>query len=268
MSRRTFLKVLGAAAAGALVAPSVAATYDFVVERPLFRVSRLESPVTVAWLSDIHYGPFIRAGSIAAWFDAALSEAPDVIVLGGDQADRMAPRDTTPLLEQVARLRAPLGVYAVRGNHDHSRFGEALDAFEIELAAAGVETLVNRGIVLRDDCYLAGIDDFSRGEPDVTRALAHWPEGMPCLLASHNPDVLPEVPPAVDLTVCGHTHGGQVVLPLIGPIATSSEYGRRFLEGRVEAPARGYVGRGLGVAHLPVRVNCPPELTLLTLIPG
>ena len=267
MSRRTFLKVLGAATAGALAAPAVAATYDFVIERPLFRTSGLEAPLTVAWLSDMHYGPFVRAGSIASWVDATLAASPDVILLGGDQVDRLAPSDSGPLLEEVARLRAPLGVYAVRGNHDYSRFGDAIAGFEIELAAAGVETLVNRGTVLRDDIYLAGVDDFIRGEPDLPRTLSGRPEGMPCLVMSHNPDVLPDVPQTVDLTVCGHTHGGQVVLPLIGPIATSSDHGRRFLEGRVEGPARGYVGRGLGVAHLPVRVNCPPELTLLTLMP-
>ncbi len=268
MSRRTFLKVLGAGLVGALAAPAVAATYDFVIEAVEIGIEGLEAPLRAAWLSDMHYGPYIRGGSIATWVDATLAASPDLILLGGDQVDRFAPGDVAPLLDQLGRLRAPLGVYAVRGNHDHARFPRALEDFEAELTAVGVVTLVNQGRSVRDDLFLAGLDDYLRGEPRLDQALAQRPGGSPCLLMSHNPDVLPGVPPDVDLTICGHTHGGQVVLPFIGPLVTSSDYGSRFAAGHVESPVSGYVGRGLGVAHLPVRVNCPPELTLLTLTPA
>ena len=268
MSRRTFLRIVGGGLVAAAVVPAVAATYDFVVEEVALSMDGLAAPLRLAWLSDMHFGPFVRAGSIAAWVDVTLDIRPDLILLGGDQVDRLAPRDLSPLLEELGRLRAPLGVYAVRGNHDHARFGDAIAHFDGELRAAGIETLVNRGTMLRDELYLAGIDDFGRGEPRLDRALAERPAASPCLLMSHNPDVLPDVPTSVDLTLCGHTHGGQVVLPLIGPPITSSRYGRRFAEGAVSAPVKGYVTRGLGVAHVPIRINCPPELTLVTLVPS
>ena len=101
-----------------------------------------------------------------------------------------------------------------------------------------------------------------------TDALAERPPAAPTLLLSHNPDLLPLVPNGVDLTLCGHTHGGHVRLPGIGPIVTSSAYGRRFAAGWVRTPALGYVSRGPGVGVLPVRWDCPPEVTLLTLSPA
>ena len=79
--------------------------------------------------------------------------------------------------------------------------------------------------------------------------------------------MLPEVPTDVGLTLSGHTHGGQVVLPGLGALQTSSRYGDRFLAGWVQGPARGYVSRGLGVTSIPVRINCPAELTILDLMP-
>jgi len=259
------LWLIGAAVA-AVAGAGVAGAYRFQVVRQQLPVRGLRRPLRLALLADLHYGQYIRAGSVARWVDATLAERPDLIVLDGDLVDEDLSEDTRALLAELGRLRAPLGTFAVWGNHDH-RSVRDLPAFAAALATAGVRVLVNGGARVRDDLYLAGIDDYRTGRPDLAAALAGR-DGMPCVLLSHNPDVLPEVPEDVSLTLSGHTHGGQVCLPFVGPLITSSAYGRRFAQGWVHGPARGYVTRGLGVTLIPVRVACPAELTVMDLTPA
>ena len=242
--------------------------YRFQVERIEAPMPGLREPLRLAYLTDLHYGPFIGRGSLAAWIDATLALAPDAVLLGGDLVDVMQRGPLDALLEQLVRLRAPLGVWGVWGNHDRNRLRGDLEAFERALGDAGVRMLRNRGAYLREDLYLAGLDDLRTGRPDLAATLAERPADVPCMLLSHNPDVLPSVPDTVALTLCGHTHGGQVQLPFIGPVVTSSRYGRRFASGWVRGPALGYVSRGLGVSQLPVRFDCPAELTHATLLPA
>lgn len=242
--------------------------YRFRVDTIDAPLPGLRTPLHAAWLCDMHFGPFIRAGSIAKWVDSALDLAPDVILLGGDMVDVRSHDDLAPLLEHLARLEAPLGVFAIWGNHDVRRFRSARPVFEAMLAQAGITVLRNSSTRLRDDLHLMGLDDLRTGRPDLAATLDDMPDGVGTVLLSHNPDVLPEVPTSVGLTLCGHTHGGQVRLPGIGPLVTSSHYGSRFAHGWVDGPARGYVSRGLGVSQLPIRLNCPPELTSLRLTPA
>lgn len=265
--RRALQWVLGAAGSLAAGGAAVGAAYRFGVTRYHAPLKGLRRPLRVALLADLHYGPFIRARSVAAWVDAVNRERPDLIVLDGDLVDEDVGNGTRPLLDELGRLEAPLGAYAVWGNHDHRRVAD-LGRFATLLLGAGVEVLVNRGVRVRDDLYLAGIDDLRTGRPDLDAALAGRPAGFATVLLSHNPDVLPRVPVDVGLTLSGHTHGGQVCIPGFGPIVTSSQYGRRFAHGWVDGPARGYVTRGLGVTLLPIRVACPAELTILDLAPA
>ena len=267
LSRRTFLAWMGVGAVGALTGAVglVADTYRFRVEPVTVELPGLRAPVRVAWLCDLHYGPFIRGNTVAAWVDAALALSPDLILLGGDMVDHRAPRDVAPLLEQLGRLRAPLGTFAIRGNHEYHWSGD-LDRFEADLAGLGVPVLVNQGRMLRDDLYLAGADDRQVGSRQMRQALAQCEPESACLLASHQPDLLPRVPEAVGFTLMGHTHGGQVRVPGFPPLMPRSRLG--LDAGLFRTPAFGYVSRGLGVAHLPVRINCPAELTLATLLPA
>lgn len=241
--------------------------YRFGVVRERAPLAGLHAPLRVAWLTDLHHGRYVRTPSVRAWVDAALAEAPDLVLLGGDLVDqRPGSDDDEELVAELARLRAPLGVLAVWGNHDRSRFRTS-DHFGVMLGSVGIEVLVNRGVQVRPDLHVAGIDDLRVGRPDLAAALRDRPGVGATLLASHNPDALPTVPLDVGLTLSGHTHGGQVVLPGVGALFTSSQYGDRFLAGWVEGPARGYVSRGLGVSTLPVRINCPAELAILDLDP-
>lgn len=267
LSRRAFLAWMGVGAVGALTGAVrlVADTYSFRVEPITADLPGLRAPVRVAWLCDLHYGPFIRASTVAVWVDATLALSPDLILLGGDMVDYLAPHDVTPLLDQLARLRAPLGTFAIRGNHEYHWSGD-LERLEANLAGLGVPVLVNQGRMLRDDLHLAAADDRPVRRNQLVQALVAREPGSASLFLSHQPDLLPRVPAEVDFTLMGHTHGGQVRVPGFPPLMPRSRLGLNA--GLFRTPAFGYVSRGLGVAHLPIRINCPAELTLATLLPA
>ena len=284
LTRREFLAraLAGSAAVTALGGVGAAQVYRFGVTRQGAPLPGLRAPLRVAFLTDLHYGPFIGAASVRAWVDATNLERPDLILLGGDHMDRHVRGNTAPLLRELARLRAPLGVYGVWGNHDYAAFGraragrtasweEARAAHAAAFAGAGITILRNEGRAVRDDLFLGGTDDFLQGEPDPGAALAGAGERA-TLRLSHHPDQLPELPRAAGLALCGHTHGGQVRLPLIGAVAPllPSRYGARFdigwKQGAFGTPA--YVSRGLGVSGVPLRNLCGPEVLLLTLRPA
>ncbi len=257
---------LWAGAPVAVTAQMVSNVYRFEVTSVRRPVLTLREPVRVAFLCDFHYGVYVRRGSIEAWVDAAMAHDPDLVLIGGDLVDGLVAADIEPLVGELARLRAPLGVYATWGNHDYIRFDD-LTPFADALAGCGVTVLCNRGVQVRDDLHLAGLDDWSQGAPDVDDALRERPDAGACLLVSHDPDSLSAIPPDVDLTLCGHTHGGQIHVPGLGALVKASPYAQRFVRGWTRQRALGYVSRGLGVGVVPFRLNCPPELTLLELTP-
>lgn len=225
----------------------------------------LERPLRVAHLTDLHYGPYIQEGSVRTWVEATLAEEPDLILITGDFVDT---QDTEPLMRQLLRLDAPLGVWGVWGNHDYAQFGHSIPILHQALDAAGIRILNNEGVRVRSDLYLAGVDDLWKGEPQLDAALATRGTYGACLLMSHNPDLLPNVPPSVTLTLSGHTHGGQIKVPGFGPLVTASSYGRRFAEGWITTPAHAFVSRGLGFSLLPLRYACPAEIVILELVPA
>ncbi len=272
MDRRTFLKLAVGSAPLLLGLRARAAAYSFELPRYRRSVRGLQRDVRVAFLTDLHLGPYMGRKQLEEWVEATVALAPDVVLLGGDLVDQMYAGDLREVVELLPLLSSPLGVYAVLGNHDRTKY-RRLGPLEDALQAAGVTLLRNEGTLIRDDLYLAGLDDWRTGHPDAARALAAAPVGengdhAARLFLSHNPDAIPHLPEGIDLLLAGHTHGGQVRLPLIGPLVTSSEYGRRFAEGWVDAPMPAFVSRGLGVSMLPFRLFCPPELVLLELRPA
>lgn len=245
----------------------------------------LRSPLRVAFLTDLHYGLYVFSNRVRTWVKAANAAQPDLILLGGDLMDVEAETDFVPLLTELARLRAPLGVLGVWGNHDYGSFGrykygffghgpgqpnwqQQREFFTEALARSGITMLLNAGRAVREDLWIGGVDDLIWGKPDVAAALGAA-NGRATLLLSHNPDVLPNLPQPVGLVLCGHTHGGQIRLPLIGAPFVPSEYGQKYAMGWVQGahstPA--YVSRGLGTTGIPLRNLCMPELTVFTLTP-
>ncbi len=219
--------------------------------------------VTVLLITDPHAGPFVSPPMLLQAFRRLQSVEPDLILLGGDiVSSRVEEFETHG--EAFRALRAPLGVFAVLGNHDHytarpARLRELLDR-------AGIAVLHNRAVALRRrgaELWLAGIDDALVGRPDLDLALAET--RPPVVLLSHHPDPFFDAARrGVSLMLSGHTHGGQVRIPGLPVLVRQSRF--RLDEGRYRTGrSELVVSRGLGAVGFPWRVACPPEGVLLRL---
>ena len=232
---------------------------------------------TVAFVTDTHHGPGVSLVYLEEVVALTNALRPDLVALGGDYVQRSRfhhfqargshRRYIAPGVAVLAGLRAPLGRFAVLGNHDRK---ESVMLTRRALAENDLTELTNAGVWLErggSRLRLCGVDDWATGRPDLRRALGDARSDDACLLLSHNPDFVEHIrDPRVDLVLSGHTHGGQVVLPLIGAPVTASRYGQKYVRGLVQGPsARVYVSRGVGTIGPPVRLGCPPEVTLLTL---
>jgi len=224
-------------------------------------------------LSDLHGGGWPQLQETAARLRlvgecrSAASLDPDIIIFTGDLA-AVGPGCTEAVAQLLGDLSAADGIIAVLGNHDHW-IGE--ERVVKALSAAGVRVLLNsHSAVSREGAalYFAGVKDasYSRRD-DLPAALDGIPRDAPVLLLSHTPGIVNEPLSArAFLTLSGHTHGGQVVLPCIGPVHVPSRVERRFASGLHQINGRWlFVNRGLGEIFPPIRVNCPPEIALLTL---
>jgi uncharacterized protein len=292
LNRRAFLRLIasgtalavGGASGGGTVYAGFTSAHRFDISRHALKLVGLKKPVRVAQLTDFHYGNDHGLNELMTWINAAMLEKPDLILLTGDLLDTwVEPEVLDALVPVLAKLKAPLGVFAVVGNHDFFRFYDPkLDqvmlgskAVQSRLERAGIHVLVNDGVRVRDDLFLAGVDDLWEGKPDAARALRGASAKGATLLMSHNPDLLPDVPETVGLTLCGHTHGGQVRVPgLPFTFYSVSKYGERFQQGFVRggadgrSGAMGFVSRGLGTSGIPMRLFCPAELVVLNLEPA
>lgn len=272
-TRRGFLARSATGAAGVGLAGSAYPLLEarwLRVTRRTVEVARLPSSfrgTSVAFLSDLHHGPFVGLDYLRDAIDRTNSLRPDLVLLGGDYVSA-SPRYFAPVCEEMARLRAPLGRFATLGNHDVRESGPICRS---ELARVGLELLDNRGVHLRrggDRLFIAGVADLWTERPDVAWALADSRDGDATVVVSHNPDYAEySRDPRVSLMICGHTHGGQVAVPGVGAIVLPSRFGRKYSGGLVRAPAHPvFVGRGVGTSGPPVRFYCRPEIVLLTLV--
>ena len=187
--------------------------------------------------------------------------AGDYVVSGARGGDFVPPERTASLL---SKLEAPLGVFAVLGNHDHWYDGPRVRrAFE----SAGIRVLENENVRVEGegfDFWLVGIGDLMAGNPDVAGALAGLPQEGAAIALTHNPDLFPEITDRVALTLAGHTHGGQVDFPFWGAPVVPSRFGERYVRGHVVEQGRHlFVTSGLGTSILPVRFRVPPEIAIL-----
>lgn len=232
-------------------------------EIPIAGLPEAFAGLRVLLVTDLHAGPFLRRRSLAAACRRLQALEPDLILLGGDLLTGHL-KEFRDIAHALDELRAPLGRFAVLGNHDH--YAGSTLRIRRWLDACGVETLHNRSVRLERGgagLTLAGIDDHLVGDPDLDAAL----DGAepPVLLLSHNPDVFFDAARAgVALTLAGHTHAGQIRLPGLPVLVRQSRY--RLDEGRYRFEGSELlVSRGLGAVGLPWRLHCPPEAVLLTL---
>jgi uncharacterized protein len=289
LSRRGLLKAgVGLAAFGGLVMPSTAAYAAAVAANDLIVTNyRLSPPgwrkgqrLTITVIADIHAGgPNMGIARVREVVDAAQALKSDLIVVLGDYfATHRFVTERVPAAAwsaELARLRAPLGVYAILGNHD---WWYGLDAVRGAFANIPVPLMENDAALIGKEgerFWLAGLGDqlahwigHSRfeGVDDLPGTLARVTTGHPVLLMAHEPDIFTQVPERVALTVSGHTHGGQVRIPFLWPHLVPSAYGERFAYGHiVEGGRHLIVSGGLGCSKVPLRLGVPPEIVRIEL---
>ncbi|MGA3118929.1 MAG: metallophosphoesterase [Syntrophobacteraceae bacterium] len=267
-ARRHFLQVgLGGLAA----APFALCGYGAVYAGKAFEVTELALPfgraLRVVQLTDIHAGIYMTREEIRQLTDRVIALKPDLFVLTGDYISNSM--EFLPgCLEEMARVRAPYGTFATLGNHEHwygepSRIQAVFSQYRIPL-------LINAHQVIgsgQDAFIVAGIDDLRAGQADLEAALHGVDSRMPILLLSHRPEVFPlAAAHGIRLTLAGHYHGGQVKLSLPSGNISLAHLVTPYPEGLYRLNASHlYVSRGIGTTFTPVRLNVPPEITLLHL---
>ena len=225
----------------------------------------------IAVISDLHGGaPFMDTAKIDSVVAMTNKARPDLILLAGDYAGHVwgsHPLPVETIAQHLKPLSAPLGVYAVLGNHDHKVEGAAHVRRALE--RSGIAVLANDHVTLKTpkgDLTLVGIDDADSDHADPARAAAGLARGTAALCLTHSPDIFPYLPPACALTLAGHTHGGQVVLPLVGRLIVPSAYGQRYAIGTIrEQDKTFFVSSGIGTSVVAIRFGVPPEISFLTL---
>jgi uncharacterized protein len=216
----------------------------------------------IGQISDIHLGLPFSTTNLRWAIRQMQQEQPDLIVLTGDQVMRKrAIPELSPLFQD---LHAPLGIYAIAGNHDH---WEGVEDVEAALGLAGIPMLMNANRRLRwhgQDFWLIGVDDVWDGDMRPEQALMGVPDTAFKILLGHAPDIADQMAGyGFDLQLAGHVHGGHLRLPLLGPF-TRPRFGVKYLEGIYQVGSMLlYVSRGLGGA--PLRLLCLPEVNILTL---
>jgi predicted MPP superfamily phosphohydrolase len=277
LTRRKFF---AAAAAGALAVAADAAVFEpndpqlVQIEIALERLPPVWDGLRIAQLSDFHYDPYFSVVPIRKAISVLNGLRPDLVVLTGDfvtvpfgrHQDRDSADVIDPCASLLAQLHAPLGRLAVLGNHDvisdPARIVSALETRGIPVLRNRSTSFVRAGARL----WLAGIDDVLEGHANLQLTLAGIPPEEPVILLAHEPDFAVYTARfPVDLQLSGHSHGGQVRLPLLGapvlpPLARRYPWGLHRLGGLTL-----YTNVGIGTIALPVRFLCPPEITLITL---
>jgi uncharacterized protein len=262
-----------AAAAGAALG-----AYAFLVEPLWLQVTRTKIHVRglhpdlegfrIALLTDLHAGEGTPLWLIRRAARLAMQERPHLVAVTGDLAADDAP-SFAPVLDALSELDAPHGVWTVPGNHDYT---VGIGRWRREVAnQPNLRDLTNGAEVRRVGgarFCVAGVDDFSRGEPRLD-ALPPPEERDFTLLLAHDPDQAEQARrayDAVDLIVSGHTHGGQVRLPFVGALRNPAEFEELYEEGLRRRPwTQVYTSRGVGTVHIPVRFLCRPEVAILEL---
>jgi predicted MPP superfamily phosphohydrolase len=268
MSRRTFLQSIAATGVGALAGT---ATYGYVYERHALTLIKTSVAVTglppalaglrIGLLTDLHRSQWVTDEDIRVAVRTVMAVEPDLIVLVGDYVTWGDRRYAEPAAEALSELRAPHGVFAVLGNHDDERYVPAA------LAGKGIEVLRDARtsrLIRNERLEIAGIRFWTR-RPSEIAAVVRGTDG-PIILLAHDPRRFNEaVSLNVPLVLAGHTHGGQVVLPMVGALAA-----RKFpvVAGTARtARTTMFVSRGVGTVYVPIRLNCPPDVAVLTLQP-
>ncbi len=226
----------------------------------------------IAHISDLHFHE--RAPVCSQIIDALKSEHPHILVITGDLVDRPEKAVTCAAFIKELSEASSAPVFIIRGNWDHRAFPtrQSMERWDDMLRRAGAHVLVNESVRLRrrsDSLWLVGTDDPYFGHADLDASFRDVSASGFAIVLTHAPEIFEELVeyPQTRLVLAGHTHGGQVRLPLIGALRVPSRYGTKFAQGLFHTNNTFfYVNAGIGMSHLPVRFLCRPEFTLLTLV--
>jgi predicted MPP superfamily phosphohydrolase len=266
VTRRMVLKTMVATGAGAVTGVGA---YGFLYGRHALGVTRATLPMRalppglnglrIGLITDIHRSQLVSHTDVRRAVSTLMAERPDLIVLGGDYVTWGDRAFVGPSADALAPLSAPHGVFGILGNHDDDH------DMPLALSKNGVQMLKDartRLTIRSETLDLAGIRFWTKRQTDIAPLLRGAAPAT--ILLAHDPRRLTEAAALnVPLVLAGHTHGGQVVLPLVGAVAAQKfpvieGIGRR-------GSTTMFVSRGVGTIYLPVRINCPPEVAVLTL---
>jgi predicted MPP superfamily phosphohydrolase len=272
LSRRQFLatSTLGGITLAGTGYSTLIEPNRIAIERRTIRISRLSSRLDglrLVLMSDFHLEPITKLPHLRAAAAIATSLRPDLVMLTGDFVDSRAESiyDLAPLL---ASIPSRFGTFAVLGNHDYWRGGALVAG---ALRQEGIHLLENEGVMLSIQgapLFVAGLRSAWASRPNLPQALETHRGDTPVILLAHEPDYADTVraDSRVALQLSGHSHGGQIRLPGIGALRLPS-WGKKYDHGLYQLDSLTlYTNRGIGVVSVPVRFNCPPEITELTLV--
>ena len=280
MDRRSFLKrvraaALGSTTTGAVVYPFLEAKWCRVVRQTITlpNLPAYFRGMRIALISDVHHGPYVPLLYVRHVVAMANAEQPDLTLLAGDYVHRHHSY-IEPGIKELGKLKATLGRFAVRGNHDNHSYHDHKNYqpnSSAALAQVGLPDLNNAGVWLergKERLRVCGVGDLWTDSQDLGGALGDATEHDAVVLLSHNPDFAETIrDQRVGLVLSGHTHGGQIVVPGLGAPIVPSRYGQKYLHGLVQAPScQVFITRGVGTISPPVRFLCRPEIILITLI--
>jgi predicted MPP superfamily phosphohydrolase len=268
LTRRDVLRALGAVGLGTMTG---AVAHGFLYARHRIHLTREDVAVSgwpeslsglrVGFISDLHRSGTVSHEMVSTAVSMLMAEKPDLIILGGDYVTNRDRRFVQPAADALAGLSAAAGVFAVIGNHDDERdVTGALTARGFTVLRDARTQISVRGELLD----LAGLRFWTTRLHDITRVVRGASPNL--ILIAHTPKRLIEAAAlSVPLVLCGHTHGGQIVLPGVGALA-AREFPVVAGSARRQNTAV-FVTRGVGTVYVPVRINCPPEVAVLTLRP-
>ena len=228
---------------------------------------------TVAVLSDFHFDPYFSVHPLHSAIGLVNNLRPDLIVLTGDFVtapnfgdEKKGALAAEPCARLLRQMHAPYGLWAVMGNHDD---GTDVETVTRALQAENIRVLANQSQAIERDgarFWLAGVNDVLGNTADLPKTLRSVPGGEAVILLAHEPDFADEASRfPIDLQLSGHSHGGQIRFPLLPPLYLPSMAKKYVLGTYQVGPLTLYTNAGLGTVGVPMRLNCPPEITFLTL---
>jgi predicted MPP superfamily phosphohydrolase len=276
-TRRQFLRAAAAAGVVAIAGDAIllAPNRPRIVRQDFFlpRWPERMNGFTVAVLSDFHYDPHFSIHPLRAAIAMVSRLHPDLIALTGDFVsvplvgdDQKAAFAAEPCARLLRQMTAPHGLWAVMGNHDDGTDPEHVTR---ALQAENIRVLANHSEPIEQDgarFWLAGVNDVMSGTADLSKTIRVVPAGEAVVLLAHEPDFADEAAQyPIDLQLSGHSHGGQIRIPFLPPLYLP-ELAKKYVWGTYHVgPLMLHTSAGLGTVGVPMRLNCPPEITLLTL---